>query len=118
MKIQFKPGDTLQWAGTLSLFGVTDFTGYTLQCQFRKRSETATPGVPDEVLLAQANVSWQGSLVTPTPAFLIEVDETVTKDWPVNATLYVDVALIDPSDNIATTETAEFQTVPRITIIT
>lgn len=115
MKIQFKPGDTLQWAGSLSLFGVTDFTNYTLQCQIRQRSESATPGVPQDTVLAQVDVSWVDAT---TGTFLLFVDETVTALWPVNAVLFIDVSLIDPSGNIATTETAEFQTVPRITVVT
>jgi hypothetical protein len=114
--VKFKPGDTLDWAGQIAMDGVTDFTGYTLKCQFRKKNTTSgaqpTADATASGLLAEAEITWIDAALG---TFRVFVDETVTIDWPTNVSAFVDISLVDVSGNIATTETAEFALIPRVT---
>jgi hypothetical protein len=109
MGVTFKPGDTFDAAGVLSgVEGVVDFTNYTLKCQMRNKAGGA--------LLADADIEWNGSLVTPTPAMTIHVDASVTATWPENSQVVFDVVISDPAGNIATTESGIINTSKRVTV--
>lgn len=110
--IKFKPGDTISWAGLITLGSVSDFSGYSLACHFKAlNKEDATLSAP----LAEAAVTW---LDATKGRFLVVVPKEDTESWPAPATIMMDVVLISPSGDVVTTETAQFETVERITELT
>lgn len=109
MSIEHKPGDVIDWGGTASFEGITDFTGYTLKCQFRNPKTWA--------IVATADIDWVGPVNIPTPALLIHVDAADTALWPENSTLVFDVTILTPMGDPLTTETYEFNTAKRVTAL-
>ncbi len=101
--VKFKPGDDLYWAGTMTLTGVTNFTGYSIASEIR---------YPDGSLAATATAVFLNVL---TGTFSLAVDKLVTVTWPVGLMLKIDVKIIDPLGEVLTTDTAEFLTTARVT---
>ena len=107
--LKIKPGDDIRWAGQIAREGVTDFTGYTLTSQIRRK----VPAVGQtETLLANASITWGDATVG---AFLFEVPRAITADWPTGTTLVLDVRVASPDNRWTRTETAEFMTEAGIT---
>lgn len=104
-----KPGDDIRWTGQITQDGVTDFTGYTLSSQIRSRSEV-NGAMTD--LRADATVNW---LDEAAGLFEYVIDRTVTAAWPTNATLYLDIRIIDAAGKWLRTETIDFKTAPGVT---
>ena len=107
--LKIKPGDDIRWAGQIARGDVTDFTGYTLTSQIRRK----VPAVgQNETLLANASITWVNAA---TGAFLFEVPRASTADWPANAAIVLDVRVASPDNKWTRTETAEFMTEAGVT---
>lgn len=105
-KIVFKPGDTLDWAGTARLEGVEDFTGWAIAAQIGRLEDGGglTP-------LASATCSW----LDPVAGLLrVMVPAATTAGWPAPAELAIDIKLTSPDGAVSTTETETFLTRPRV----
>lgn len=104
-----KPGDDINWRGTITRAGVTSFVGYTLKAQFRAKSKKACDA---GTLLDTGVCTW---ISAAAGTFSLRVARANTLKWPENITVMLDISILDPDGKRVRSETAELKTITGVT---